>query len=293
MTSTSALSTIPKELADDSLTSNKKKYKTLPSIYAQKQAKTKDIDNTIFAPEQELKSISGRKCLTKCYEKGKIFFHPISLVPTQSLYNGACATNPYYVDDDGILGGLREYDKCRLEDNELSNPPDESAIILLSFTFDAKYFLNNFYGLKSFDQVIQWTLENDNLPYLTIYRIHNCAWKVYGKNIDALTFKVLEYYYEKSKNDWLVYYTKILQSEYSFDIIKKENNNQSSNFNQMYQLLLNNFYTYNFFVTSVKKYVYENQNIWDKIQSHYDRLKIYILNCLIKKLDDAEKIQTK
>lgn len=271
------------------MSNNKSSTKKIHQINTRENNQEKKSENNNYLPENELKTINGKRCLTKCFDKGKVFFHPIYLLPVRSKYKGVCATNPYYVEDseNDNIGGLQGYDFCRLEDNETYNPPDESTIILLSFTFDPRYFLSYFYGLKSFDQVIQWTLENDNLPTLTIYRIHDCAWKVFGKNIDALTYQVLEYYYEKSKNDWLRYYTDVIQREYSFELIK-QTNNKSSEKDQIYQLLLDNFYTYNFFVTCVKKYVYENQNTWEKIQSHYLKLKIYVLNCLIKKLEEAE-----
>lgn len=250
---------------------------------------TNNTENKNYLSDNELKTINNRRCLTKCYDKGKVFFHPINLVPIKSNHKGVCATDPYYSgnNNNDPTGTLNLYDYCRLEDNETYNPPNESTLILLSFTFDPKYFLEYFYGLKSFDQVIRWTLENDNLPSLTIYRIHDCAWKVFGKNIDALTYQVLEYYYEKSKNDWLKYYVDVIQNEYSFELIKDIDDKLSEK-NQIYKLLLDNFYTYKFFVTCIKKYVFENQNTWGKNQSHFSNLKRYIRDCLIKKLEESE-----
>ncbi len=98
--------------------------------------------------------------------------------------NDSCAINPvyskdpqYYRENDMIYA-----DVCRLADNNIYVQPIELESLLSSFYFNANDFLTNIYNLYSFDDVIYWTLENDQLPFYTIKRVHNCAWKVFGQN---------------------------------------------------------------------------------------------------------------
>ncbi len=232
--------------------------------------------------KKELRSLNGRRCLTKCYEKGHKFFHPISLIAVTSMEDGTCATDPYYDTNDMDSNILLMQDKCNIQDNATYIQPDESTTIFFSFNFDPDFFLSYFYSIKSFNDAINWTLENDHLPYWTIYRIHNCAWKVYGRDVNSLSIQVLEYYYEKTKSEWLIFYSDVFKKKISFNESTKETDTDSEQSNLEITKILQDMYTYKFFVTTIKKYIYENQDKWDKIQSHYNKIRIFILDNIKK-----------
>lgn len=237
-----------------------------------------------------LKSINGRRCLTKCYPKGAVFLHPVLLTGVVAQTNNNCAIEPvhskdphYYREHDMILA-----DKCNLEDNKIYQQPDELESILLSFYFNASDFLASIYGLHSFDQVIYWTLENDYLPFDTIRRVHNCAWKVFGNKMEELSNGVLEYYFDIARNHWLKDYVKIIQNKYSFDFTTKKKNisDISDNFGEIYHIIYSTYFTYNFFVNAIKRYVYEFQDKWEYIDKHYLPIKKFIFQQLLEYIDN-------
>lgn len=245
----------------------------------------KDLDINILSSinpnindKPPLKSIYGRKCISKCYSKGTTYLHPTILTGIFNNNYNSCAINPV----PNEYGEMIYADTCRVEDNDLFNLPNEMESILLSFYFDPRDFLSSIYDLNSFDQVITWTIENSNLPYDTIKRVHNCAWKIYGK--ESLSSDVFSYYYEIASNSWLKTYVKIIRNNYSFDIVSKLYSND--NLEEIYSLLLNDFFTYSFFVTSLKKYIDDYSDKWDLIYSHYDAIKRYIFHSLIEILNE-------
>lgn len=241
-----------------------------------------------------LKSINGRRCLSRCYPRGSVYLHPVILQTISDSTKNSCAVDPVYSKDAENYPGydLIFVDKCRIEDNKTHQEPNELESILLSFYFNPSDFLVEIYGLNTFDQVIYWTLENDHLPTNTIKRVHNCAWRVYGDKIDELSGNVLDYYYDIAKLHWLRDYAKIIKNKYSFDVITKKSVAQvtdSGPDNEIYQILSKTFFSYEFFVKAIKRYVYEHQDQWESIDSHYSLIKKYILASLVERIDDTEE----
>ena len=230
-----------------------------------------------------LKSIQGRRCLSKCYPNGSTFLHPILLTGLTNRGKSYCAIDPIYSNDPQYQGIILA-DECNIDDNEIYELPDELESILLNFYFNPYDFLTSIYGLHSFDEVIYWTLENDHLPFDTIKRVHNCAWKVFGNKVSELSSTVFEYYYDISKTYWLKDYAKIIQNKYSFNFVTKDTNVTDA-IDEIYEILLSKFYKYNFFIDAVKKYIDEYSDKWENITSHYANLKSYIFQKLIELIE--------
>lgn len=235
-----------------------------------------------------LKSINNRKCLTKCFPAGKTYLHPVFLYPVIRTVD-SCAIDPIYVieSEDNRETTMIDTEVCNLEDNETHELPNEIEALLLSFSFYPKDFLENIYGLVNFDQVIFWTLQNDHLPFYTIKRVHNCAWKAFGNDFERLSANVLEYYFNISKTYWLKKYTKNIQNKYSFEFITKKKEMEISNsFEEIYNILLSKFYTYDFFISTIRSYINVYQEKWEQINSHYDELKKFIFDQFISYIEN-------
>ena len=263
--------------------------------FTEQNSDRKSLSNEENLPAAEsklpLKSINNRRCLTKCYPKDTTYLHPVFLTGIANIVN-SCATDPVYSKDrDPKYYGLILSDTCRLEDNKIYQPPNELESILLSFYFNPHDFLVSIYGLYSFDQVIYWTLENDHLPFDTIKRVHNCAWKVFGNRIEELSASVLDYYYDIAKSHWLRDYVKVIQNKYSFDLItdKETNTDITNTEEEIYDIIISKFFTDDFFATSIKRYVYEYQDKWELIHSHYGKLKNYIFQQLIDHIENETR----
>ena len=236
-----------------------------------------------------LRSTNGQRCLTKCYSKGTTYLHPILLTGVKDSLYDTCAVEPIHNKDPRYIkeNDIILVDKCHLQDNMAYQLPNELDSILLSFYFNPRSFLESIYGVHSFDDVIYWTLENDYLPFDTIKRVHNCAWKVYGNKIEELSNIVLEYYYGVATDHWMKDYLKDIQNNYSFEVqSSKPSDEISENQQQEMKEIISKIFTYNFFVTSLKKYIYEFEDKWELIDSHYSHIKKYILNQLPKELEN-------
>lgn len=236
-----------------------------------------------------LKSVKGRRCLTKCYPKGYMYLHPVLLTAVTGNITSTCATEPIHSKDPSFF---RKYDifiadTCQLNDNELFQLPNELDSILLSYYFNPRDFLASIYELNSFEQVIKWTYDNDYLPFNTIKRVHNCAWRVFGNKYSEMSEKVYKYYYDICVNSWLKDYVKIIQNKYSFDLILKTNNNLD-NLDEIYHIIKKKYLSFDFFERTIKKYIETYNEKWEKIETHYNHIKSFVFYSLIDAIESTE-----
>lgn len=238
--------------------------------------------------QMPLKSLKGRRCLTKCYPKGTSWLHPILMTPIISHYD-ACATDySYKKRDSKTQVGEDWFDPCLLVDNYKYNEPDELVNTLLQFYFDPNDLLSTIYDILSFDDVIYWTLENNHLPIDTIIRVHNCAWKAYGSDSSNITNVVVDYYYDIASNNWLHQFVDKIRENYSFDMIKEidtsSNNstNESESTNLIYDFLLNNYFTAEFFSQEIRQFSEDYKKTMEDLESPYTTLKKYVFDSLLR-----------
>lgn len=252
-----------------------------------------------------LTSIYGRRCLTKCYPKNNIYLHPILLGPIGSKLHNTCAIYPAYnTKSEYTITDMIILDECKVEDNKSHQVPNALDSMSLYFYFNPKDFLSTIYDLNSFSEVIYWTLDMQHLPFETIKRVHDCSWKVFGLKLEELTNVVIDYYYNISKAYWLKEYTTKIESDYSFELMSDDrldstNSTNSANqsdqsdqsdisnstFTQLYNTILEKYYTYNFFSVSMKNYIYDYEDKWDLIVSHYDNIKQYMFDKLVEEIN--------
>lgn len=242
-----------------------------------------------------LKSIGGKRCLTRCYPKMDHYLHPVLLTGVYDNHRATCAVEPVHnknVDEGvGAIFGTSLVDVCKLEDNELYKLPDELESVLLSFYFNPRDFLASVYELNSFNDVIYWTLDNSYLPIKTIRRVHNCAWKAYGTKEDEISGLVVEYYYQLAKDNWFKDYMKVIDRDFSFDLNKTDNKLPSSKIEYLSETeinknlrdtILQKYFTYDFFLSIIRAYISENRERWDNIDSFYGEIKNFAFDELLK-----------
>ncbi|BCS83205.1 hypothetical protein QLL95_gp0918 [Cotonvirus japonicus] len=255
-----------------------------------------DSSNSNNQEEFPLKSVYGRKCISKCYPKKHVYLHPLLLTGISDAYNESCAIAPAHTNDPRYYKGhtLIYADICKVSDNKDHVLPNELDNILLTFNFYPNDFLSGVYNLHSFDDVIYWTLENDFLPFNTIKRVHDCSWKVYGNKLDNLSKGVLNYYYDISKNYWLKDYVVSFEKTYSFNfsesdkikiIESSDDANISDTFEEIYDIIVSKFYDYDSFVKFIEKYILKYSDTWNFIDSHYDYLKKFIYDSLSEHIE--------
>ena len=242
-----------------------------------------NIDNS---KKKELKSTNNRRCLTSCHPSNETYLHPKLFAEVDDTKHNTCAIDPVY---DEINERIEFIDKCRLEDNETYEAPNLLKSMFLGFDMDSRRFLSTLYNINSFDQTIYWTKDNTYMPFETIKRVHNASWRVYGQEITNIVYEY--YYYDILINDWWPIYMKKLSLSYTFIedgteiLVRKGGSNISD---RMSGLILNRFFSYNYFYKVMNKYIERYSNKWEEIDSHYDNLKKFCYKSLLLHLSKEQ-----
>ena len=188
------------------------------------------------------KSKNNNQCITPCFEKGSFITHPITLEIISSNYHPFCATNQY-VYKDPTTGKKKElsYEICMgatTKDKYLKTKDISIQMLLPTINFDHGVFLKIQYNIHSFEDALDWIINNSHVPYNTIKRILDCAWNVYGFDIDLIDDRFIQVHKnmlrskgEKIVSNTMVNFFKNYRKKYKknwqeidshIDLIKKE-----------------------------------------------------------------------
>lgn len=228
-----------------------------------------------------LKSYNNHRCLTKCYPKNKLYMHPVVLGFIKNFDKNTCAINPVY-DKKNNSNNIKIYDECRLDDNNTYVIPDDTESLLLKFYFDPYNFLRSIYELYSFDEVIEWSKEMYYLPFNTIKRVHNCAWIAFGLKMEEITDNVVDYYFYILNKYWTKDYLKNIEKDYSFEL---STDKSDDNIETIYDELFKSTVTNSFLQDLIKNYIFDYEDSWIFIESHYDNFKKYIYEKFVEKIN--------
>lgn len=253
---------------------------TLNNISSTQPLQKSNDDILLENKKLPLQTISKLNCLTACKEKGKYYVNPVTLDTIIDVNKNTCAIVPIPVLRNDTTT-YHTYAKCRLEDNDAYHVPSERDSMLLNFYFDPYDFLTQIYDLHSFNQVINWTIENNHFHFETIKRVHNAAWKIFGSNIENISELVIDFYYDIAKKNWMKDYIDNILKKYSFDILST---GQKDSALSPENIIILKFFTKNFFIQIIKKYLIVYKNIWTDIESHYKNLKNFVYMCIMKNI---------
>jgi len=162
----------------------------------------------------------------------------------------------------------------------------------LSYEFNLETFLSGIYNFKSFDDVIAFSLENEYIySPLTIKRIHNCAWRLYGKNKDNITTSVLNYYYNLAIKLWMNDYIELISKKYAInlsvgDVLQINRNPDSDQSDKrVREIISTNLMSYEFFTSIINMYLDKYAGVMEDIKSHYKKIKNFVYRQLIKSIE--------
>jgi hypothetical protein len=234
-------------------------------------------------------SVNNRQCLTNCYTKGTNYVHPILFDIIRDHDNNTCATNVFL----DKSNNAKSFDTCAQQN--VSNAQDYLYTIIPQINLDSKEFLANIYELYSFDHVIDWTNQNNYLPYNTIKRVHNLAWQAFIMSTNDLNNTLLSYYYDLIRYMWIKDYyrklTKIYHITYgNGEVIIVPRNDQvpiDGDSQKIYDGILTKYFPFSYFVAVIKRYIKDNKSNWLKIDSHYDRIKKFCYKYLLKQIQKS------
>lgn len=154
------------------------------------------------------KSINNRNCLGPCYYPNTYINHPVFLKEHYDKKNPICPTQIYESKDE-ISGKQVEkyFDVCE-NPTEKEDIMDKNINITASFSgFTKDFFLSHYYNIFSFDDAIEWYINNKYLNLDTSVRIINASLNVFGDNISYFNNIFIEFYilYVKDKHIKYIY----------------------------------------------------------------------------------------
>jgi hypothetical protein len=221
----------------------------------------------------------------------------------------ACATIPTKKNDN--------YELKACDSNAPVEVIDTQYFSMPRFLLTKYQFLEGTYDIHTFDETIDWSLENADKSFYTIKRVHDISWYVFGSDVQNISNKVKEYYYNLLVKVWMVKYYSIIIKKYRLKIIdrvlyveKKDGEDDviqadhvlvSDQYNRNDEIELNiytnskivkeiidalviKYFKYSQFVDLLISYVNTNYESWEDIPSHYDALIIYFYKKLASKL---------
>lgn len=213
---------------------------------------------------EPLRSVKDEDCLTRCYPQYTEYLHPMFLKDTIDNQS-SCAIFPVAKENGTGMVFTRH---CKLEHNNEFKIPDQNIFSMTGFNISSNTFLKIVYNIHNFDDSIKWIDINSTVPFDTIKRIHDCSWAAHGYKTSYLSESVYEHYYNLCNKYWIKEYLEKYKKIFpdTKDIKDKFKATMS----------------YIFFISMIKDYVKKNRDNWDSIESHYDNLKQYIFERMIK-----------
>ena len=230
------------------------------------------------------KSKSGIQCITPCYPSNLWTLNPIT-------FRYHTANEPYCHISNDPEQLNREIDSCN---NAISiEQYNESMLELLypSFEFDCKYFLNVYNNIKNLEDGLNYLHEKKYVSIYTRARVVECLLKEFGKNIEIIDDRLVDFFIELVKKKWLpeLYarvhtYIGILNdsviisdsNELEFDEYKIERINY----------LIENFINKEVVTNYLFTYIENNIKNWDEIQNQLENIKIDFLIFLHDKINN-------
>jgi hypothetical protein len=249
-----------------------------------------NLSNSIKYP----KSNNGNQCIAPCYEPGTKVVHPVTLELVTHKNLPFCPTDQWTFEDPDTGNKTQLImDICMnpTKNNNSVVEEDDFNILIPQFNFNVEFFLKYYYGLKSFDDSINWLEANQQLPFYTRLRVFNSAFIIWGTTEQfIITENLIKFYKKILKKMWI---KDFYQSLSKFVIIKnkkisfgdpKLSDDKDKNVVEKTNFILEKAFTDDVIYKLLMKYNAKYFPNWENISEHHIELKTFSLNHIKKKL---------
>jgi hypothetical protein len=220
-------------------------------------------------------SKNGHQCLGPCYYPNTDFVHPLYLTHINTRDKPHCPTVAYTTQDSNEKF---VYDICLVPTHNKYSKEDLSLLTLSPhIEFNEDYFLKIYYNIYSLEDTINWINNNNFTPKTTRNRVFNLALKVYGKNIEIIDHRIVDYlkifFVDNIDNIYKINKKYIGLENNSVKLVKSNKNK-----NQNVKVDIKKKYIINMFIKSdeiykfITRYVKNRKNEWNNIDDHLLRL---------------------
>jgi hypothetical protein len=125
------------------------------------------------------KSIHGHQCISPCFPVGVWSSHPIILSAITNQEDAYCHIQPIIVDTKSNKKIIHDICAKPSSNEEIKNY--NTKLIIPIADMDSGIFLRSFYNIHTFEDGINWIINNDNKPVMTRLRIFDNMLIVYGR----------------------------------------------------------------------------------------------------------------
>jgi hypothetical protein len=177
-----------------------------------------------------------------------------------------------------------------------SNMPHLSTNNSIIVFLTKKIFLNEYYKIFSLNEMIEWIKNNNHHLKTTKNRLLNYAWCSFGNDISNISDKVIDYYHNLIKINWIKIYYKHLYNRIYVDddniYFTKENIDidDKINIKRKIDYLMDELYTFNNIKKYITKFISQYKKKWNKIKDYNNNIKKFIL---IKSISNVNNKFTK
>lgn len=142
------------------------------------------------------KSNHGFQCLGPCYYPNTVFLHPTNLMHIVNPTMSVCPVNEWTdIDPETKKSTIKHSDKCFNPTHSVSSTVQDLELNLLTpyIGFNSTHFLKIYYNIFSFEDALDWIEKNRQTPIRTQLRIINNVLKSFGKNIDLIDMRFVDF----------------------------------------------------------------------------------------------------
>jgi hypothetical protein len=241
------------------------------------------------------KSDKGYQCLGPCYDKYVTSIHPITfdVITSKNPYCPVTGYQKFYPSENKFK--ITYLDECKNNDNNDTLDKNEEIYnnLLPYMDFNIKDFLSIFYEINTFEDGINWIIDNSQSNIKTKTRIFECILSVFGKNIDIIDNRIIDFFINIIKMNYI---TKIYNNIKKYIYIDEKNNtvtidkNTNDNTdNEKKNIIKTNFIIKTFINQDIiQKFLFKyfkiKKNNWNDIHDYVDdlinELNHYIINII-------------
>lgn len=249
------------------------------------------------------KSKNKFQCLGPCYQPSTIIVHPTLLEIVTNNENPFCPVNEWtYEDPTTGRKQNKMTDICinPTENTNISNKDLELNILTPLVDFNAEQFLKIYYNIFSFEDGLDWCDTNKHAPIDTQLRIVKGILKVFGKNIDIIDSRFIDFLINLIKKKYIsdIYIdlhkyigvsmgTKDNANEKFIMLVNKDDNelNQNDYYLERINFFVKVFITKDDIYKFVMRYFKQRKDNWDNINDHVSNMLTDLTDYLTNKIN--------
>jgi hypothetical protein len=186
------------------------------------------------------------------------------------------------------------YDECAAPTHK-KNEPSSVDMITLSSTieFNDDSFLRMYYEIYSLEDAIKWITDRNYMPIASRNRILNTAFKVYGKQLEIVDNRIVDYLDNIFKNYIAIISKKILKYvgvENGEVTLVKSAENHTKYIDERIKYIENVFINKDTIYKFITQYFEKRHSEWNMIDNHISRMISDMSDYIEKKIKVTLKI---